>query len=123
MTECYAKQFDKRRIDQIREAVLGRMAAIESLRELHSLIVDEVYDTPATYADWYNVAAGTPFALSHGLMQLSFLRPGPVSAELSNVLFAGASSKPGNGVPLVLTGAKLVAEEACSRIVAGSQEM
>jgi len=100
----------------VREAVLDRMTAIESMRDLRSLIVHEVYDTPATYADWYNVGAGTPFGLSHGLAQLSFLRPGPISSELSNSLFVGASSRPGNGVPLVLIGARLVAEEACSRL-------
>ena len=73
-------------------------------------------DTPATYADQYNVAAGTPFALSHGLSQLSLTRPGSSSKDYPNVLFVGASSRPGNGVPLVLIGAKIVAEKALSKL-------
>ena len=34
-----------------------------------------------------------------------------------NVLFCGASSRPGNGVPLVLLGAKQVAEVAVKQLL------
>ena len=49
---------------------------------------------------------------SHGFAQLSLTRPGPKSTGLPNVLYCGASTRPGNGVPLVLIGAKQVAEKA-----------
>jgi phytoene desaturase (3,4-didehydrolycopene-forming) len=109
---AYARQFDTARIGLVREAVLHRLAAIESLRDLKEWIVHEVVDTPATYADKYNVAAGSPFALSHGLGQLSVARPGAQVTAFPNVLHVGASARPGNGVPLVLIGAKLVADLA-----------
>lgn len=108
----YREQFDDRRVGQAREAVLRRLAVISSLRDLESHIADEVVETPATYADRYNVAAGSPFALSHGLAQLSLMRPGPQSGKAKNQLFVGASSRPGNGVPLVLLGAKKAADLA-----------
>jgi phytoene desaturase (3,4-didehydrolycopene-forming) len=92
------------------------MAAIKSLKNLQSHILDEVVDTPGTYADQYNLAGGTPFGLSHGFAQLSLARPGPESSKLNNVLFCGASSRPGNGVPLVLLGAKNVAERAINKL-------
>jgi phytoene desaturase (3,4-didehydrolycopene-forming) len=112
----YCDQFDIAFIDRVRGAVLSRMSAIPALKNLKSSILDEVVDTPATYAEQYNVAAGTPFALSHGFKQLSLTRPGPASSILPNVLFCGASTRPGNGVPLVLLGAKLVAQKALSRL-------
>jgi phytoene desaturase (3,4-didehydrolycopene-forming) len=112
----YKEQFNKDFIDRAREAVLHRFSAVESLQNIRSLILDEVVDTPATYADQYNVGAGTPFALSHGFSQLSLTRPGPASSGLSNVLFCGASTRPGNGVPLVALGAKLIAEKAVSKL-------
>ena len=112
----YKEQFDDTLISRARDAVLDRMSAIDSLKDLRSQILNEVVDTPVTYADQYNVGAGTPFALSHGFAQLSLTRPGPESSGLSNVLFCGASTRPGNGVPLVLIGAKLVAEKAVSKI-------
>lgn len=49
---------------------------------------------------------------SHGFAQLSLTRPGPASSGLPNVFYCGASTRPGNGVPLVLIGAKQVAEKA-----------
>jgi phytoene desaturase (3,4-didehydrolycopene-forming) len=113
----YCAQFDADRIARIRQAVLKRMAALPSLQDLESHIVSETVDTPGTYADQYNVAAGTPFGLSHGLGQLSVTRPAPCSNRFPNVFFVGASTRPGNGVPLVLIGAKLVAENALQHLL------
>jgi phytoene desaturase (3,4-didehydrolycopene-forming) len=116
------EQFPDEVIDRVRAAVLHRLAVIPTLSNLSSHILHEVVDTPATYAEQYHVAAGTPFGLSHGLGQLSVLRPPRrwVSAfpqvEPSNVVYCGASTRPGNGVPLVLAGAKLVAEQVMRRL-------
>ena len=44
---------------------------------------------------------------------MSITRPGPqAKSDFKNVLFVGASSRPGNGVPLVLIGAKNTANKA-----------
>jgi phytoene desaturase (3,4-didehydrolycopene-forming) len=115
---AYKEQFDEQAISRVRDAVFRRLAVIESLKDLRAHIVDEVVDTPGSYADQWNLAGGTPFALSHGFSQLSLTRPGPESSKLPDVLFCGASSRPGNGVPLVLTGAKLVANRAIAKISA-----
>ena len=148
--EIYKNQFDEKVVSSIREAVLARLAVLEGLKDLKDYIVDEVIDTPVTYADYYNLAAGVPFGLvrepwffipkdfcgfaaieftftffinntqSHGLRQLSLTRPGAESSSRDNVLFVGASSRPGNGVPLVLIGAKAVSHrenEFCHHVV------
>lgn len=41
---------------------------------------------------------------------LSFLRPANKDKRLGGLYFVGASTRPGNGVPLCLIGAKLTAE-------------
>lgn len=107
----YQEQFDNDRIDIIRKATLKRMAVMPGLEDLESHIVDEILDHPGTWADDYNVAAGTPFALSHGFNQLSLTRPTIKAKGFKNVWYIGASTKPGNGVPLVLLGAKQVASQ------------
>lgn len=112
----YKEQFDETVLARARDAVLKRLGAIGSLQDLQEHILDEVVDTPGTYADYYNVAAGTPFAMSHGFRQLSLTRPGAESSEISNVLFVGAGTRPGNGVPLVLMGAKQVAQKALKKL-------
>jgi phytoene desaturase (3,4-didehydrolycopene-forming) len=117
----YKEQFSDEVVSRARQAVFHRLAAIDTLKDLEKDIIDEVVDTPATWADQFNVGAGTPFALSHGFAQLSLTRPGPASAPVSNVLFCGASTRPGNGVPLVLIGAKQVAKKAISALQENQQ--
>ena len=112
--EAYKQQFNTDVINNAREAVLQRLSVLDGLENLNDSILNEVIDTPQTYADYYNVGAGVPFGLSHGLGQLSLTRPGAECKSHNNVLFVGASSRPGNGVPLVLIGAKQVAKKARS---------
>jgi phytoene desaturase (3,4-didehydrolycopene-forming) len=112
----YKHQFTDDLIQSVKGAVLQRLGAIKSLRNLESHIIGELVDTPATYADHYNLAAGTPFGLSHGLGQLSLTRPGPAFLPVKNTVAVGASARPGNGVPLVLVGAKISSELAIKKL-------
>lgn len=59
----YTKQFDDDCIAQVRTAVLKRLAVLPSLQDVKDCILHEFVDTPATYADMYNLAAGAPFSL------------------------------------------------------------
>lgn len=120
--QAYKSQFDDNLISSVRKSVLRRLSVIDSLKDIEQHLVHEVVDSPATYADHYNVGAGTPFALSHGFGQLSVARPGPFSSSIPNVCFCGASSRPGNGVPLVLLGAKLVADKIENKILTNINE-
>jgi len=112
----YSQQFNKDFVDLVRNAVFFRLSVLEGLQDLKNSILDEVVETPSTYANYYNVGAGVPFGLSHGLGQLSIARPGAESPDQDNLLFVGASSRPGNGVPLVLIGAKAVAKKAIQKL-------
>jgi len=116
----YKEQFSDDYVGDIRSAVLRRLGKIPSLQGLESKIIDEVVDTPATYSDYYNVGGGTPFALSHGFAQLSLTRPSPRKSK--NTFFVGASTRPGNGVPLVLLGANAIAGQVVSAVSEGRGE-
>jgi hypothetical protein len=61
--ERYKSQFTPEVIDATREAVLERLAALDTLKNLRQHILDEVIDTPATWAEQFHLGAGTPFAL------------------------------------------------------------
>ena len=56
------------------------------------------------------------FKQSHGFGQLSITRPSSEPPNKEKLLYVGASTRPGNGVPLVLMGAKLVANKAISKL-------
>ena len=62
--------------------------------------------------DKYALRRGAVFGLSHNLAQLSLLRPARRHPGARGLHWVGASTRPGNGVPLVLIGAELAAAEA-----------
>lgn len=70
--ERYQTQFSQPEIERVKKAVLKRLAAVESLQTLEDHILHEECRTPATWADRYNLAAGTPFALVRTLLLLLF---------------------------------------------------
>jgi phytoene desaturase len=62
-----------------------------------------------TPADWaaLGMAAGTPFASAHTLVQTGPFRPPNLHPALDNVVFVGSGTTPGVGVPMVLISGKL----------------
>ena len=71
--------------------------------------------TPADWAD-QGMAAGTPFASAHTMLQTGPFRPSNLHPTLGNVVFVGSGTQPGVGVPMVLISGKL----AASRITAAT---
>ena len=65
-----------------------------------------------TPADWAAAGqtAGTPFSAAHTFPQTGPFRPGNLHPALENVVFAGAATTPGVGVPMVLISGKLAAQ-------------
>ena len=72
-------------------------------------IVTERLVTPQDWAD-EGLTAGTPFALAHTFAQTGPFRPGNTDRQLPGLVFAGAGTTPGVGVPMVLLSGRLAAE-------------
>ncbi len=56
------------------------------------------------------------FGLSHNFRQAGYLRPHNRHARLRNVYFAGASTHPGTGLPIVLLSARLTTERILKEV-------
>lgn len=95
--------------DLFRDYVLRRLEDI--CGDVRPHITYERVIRPSDWRKKYGLRRGAVFGLAHGLNQLAVFRPGRKSPRLDNVAFVGASSRPGNGVPLVLTSAKLCAAQ------------
>ncbi|GFR49586.1 hypothetical protein Agub_g11652, partial [Astrephomene gubernaculifera] len=91
----------------------GREAVFRALEEagvagpggaagLRGCIAEEVVIEPSQWAERYSLAHGAAFGLSHGLSQLSILRPDVGDDKVRGLYHVGASCRPGNGVPLVM---------------------
>jgi phytoene desaturase len=95
--------------DRARAAVLARLAAL-GLPDLADHLKFEVCYTPRDWQQRFNLARGSAFSLSHTFTQVGYLRPHNQHARYRNLFFAGGSTHPGTGLPIVLISARLTTE-------------
>lgn len=120
--EGYNKRFaddDKAIVDTAREKVFDRLKR-SGIGDISPHVLSEVVYSPPVWRDSYNLQHGATFGLSHNLLQLAYFRPDVADYSIKGLYFAGASTRPGNGVPLVLMGAKLTSNrilEDCRKLM------
>jgi phytoene desaturase len=90
---------------RFRQRVVDRLAALGYPVEVE---VEELYDP----LDWERAGLqlGTPFSLAHRLVQTGPLRTPNVDGRVPGLVFTGAGTVPGVGVPMVLLSGRLAAE-------------
>ncbi|KAK9823667.1 hypothetical protein WJX72_004529 [[Myrmecia] bisecta] len=102
--------------DDYRELVdAGRDATLRTLQQagignLRPHIKHERVISPPEWRQRYALQHGAAFGMAHGLDQLAVFRPPNKDSKVEGLYFVGASTRPGNGVPLVLISARLTAE-------------
>ncbi|MCL4393381.1 MAG: phytoene desaturase family protein, partial [Chloroflexi bacterium] len=92
-----------------RAAVLARLAK-EGMGDLEKHLKFEASYTPEDWKSEFNLAKGAAFGLSHNFTQVGYLRPQNRHSKYRNLYFAGGSTHPGTGLPLVLISARLTTE-------------
>lgn len=93
----------------IRRSVFDRISAKLGQR-LEDLIEVEERFYPADFIGKYNIKNGATFGLSHNLMQSAFFRPANFDRKIDGLYYAGASTQPGGGLPVVMAGSRIVAD-------------
>lgn len=91
---------------QARTAVLHWLSEA-GIKDLDEHLKFEVSYTPRDWASRYNLAKGAAFSLSHNFWQVGYLRPQNRHRRYRNLYFAGGSTHPGTGLPMVLLSARL----------------
>jgi phytoene desaturase len=97
-------------VNRAREAVFNRLAGQMGVNDLRQHIKFEIAYTPHDWQEQFNLVKGSAFGLSHNFQQVGYLRPQNRHARYQNLYFAGASTHPGTGLPIVLLSAKLTTE-------------
>lgn len=93
-----------------RHSVIARLKEA-GLEDIEEHIKFEICYLPKTWKKKCNVTHGSVFgSLSHSIFQMGYFRPHNCHPRYKNLYFAGGSTHPGNGVPLVLLSAKLTSE-------------
>ncbi|KAI1457290.1 phytoene desaturase [Annulohypoxylon moriforme] len=98
-------------ITQARTAVLSIITARTGCAPLAASIIHESINDPRTWEARFNLDKGSILGLGHGFLNVLAFRPSTRARELRNTYFVGASTHPGTGVPIVLAGAKITAEQ------------
>jgi phytoene desaturase (3,4-didehydrolycopene-forming) len=73
--------------------------------------VHEELNTPTSWESTFNLDKGSILGLSHSFFNVLAFRPKTKHLRIKGVYFVGASTHPGTGVPIVLAGAKITAEQ------------
>lgn len=97
-------------VSRARTAVLHDIEA-RTGASISAHIVKELINTPATWKDTFNLDKGAILGLSHSFFNVLAFRPSTKHPKIKNMYFAGASTHPGTGVPIVLAGSKITSEQ------------
>ena len=98
------------RVSLARQKVFERLSKEMDITDLESHIKFEIVYQPEVWKERFNLEKGAAFGLSHNFWQVGFLRPQNRHKKYKNLYFAGASTHPGTGLPIVLLSAKLTTE-------------
>jgi phytoene desaturase len=79
------------------------------------VIFEEVY-TPEDWRRRFGLYDGSAFGAAHTLFQVGPFRRRNFSEEVEGLYYAGASTTPGTGMPMVVISGRLVAERIVSRV-------
>lgn len=95
-------------VERAADAAIDQVAEWASIPDLRDRILVRHTVGPADFARDYNAWRGGALGLEHTLAQSAFLRPGNTSSKVDGLLYAGASTVPGVGLPMCLISAELV---------------
>lgn len=96
------------RVNEIADAAIEQIASWCAIPDFQSRIRVRRTLGPADFADRYNSWSGGAIGPAHTLRQSAFLRGRNASKKVDNLLYAGATTLPGVGVPMCLISAENV---------------
>jgi phytoene desaturase len=96
--------------NKARASVLARLKKI-GMTDIEEHIKFEICFLPQTWKNIFNLSKGATFgSLGHSIFQMGYFRPHNRHNRYKNLYFAGGSTHPGSGIPLVLLSAQLTSE-------------
>ena len=99
-------------VDRARRAVLDTVKARTGCDlALGKSIVHEFVNDPRIWEEKFNLDKGSILGLSHSFFNVLAFRPATRAKGFHGAYFVGASTHPGTGVPIVLAGSRLTAEQ------------
>lgn len=95
-------------VERAADAAIDQVAAWAGIPDLRERIRMRHTIGPQDFATRYHAWQGGALGLEHTLRQSAFFRPRNTSAKVDGLLYTGASTVPGVGLPMCLISAELV---------------
>ncbi len=95
-------------VERAADAAIDQVAGWAGIPDLRDRILVRHTLGPEDFATRYHSWRGGALGLEHTLRQSAFFRPGNTSGKVDGLLYAGASTVPGVGLPMCLISAELV---------------
>ena len=99
----------------IKAQVLATLARHNVNLDPSRIVLEEIY-TPVDWRSRFGLYDGSAFGAAHTLRQLGPLRARNFSPQVEGLYYAGASTTPGTGLPMVALSGRLVAERIAGRV-------
>jgi len=95
--------------DKIVDSIISDFSSRTGMNIKSKIAVQTVY-TPVEWGEQFNLYKGSALGLAHDMNQIGGFRPKNYDEEFRNVFYAGASTIPGTGLPMVIISSKLAVE-------------
>lgn len=103
--------YDNTQIDYYKTKAIEALKQLPDLADIEENIVLEHIFTPNDFDLRFNAYNGATFGLQPTLTQSNHFRPQSKSRNCDGLYFTGSSTHPGAGVPIVIEGGRIAAEE------------
>jgi phytoene desaturase len=98
-----------------RQRVLDRLRDDGIVLDPSRIVAEKVY-TPEDWRQQFGLYDGSAFGAAHTLFQVGPFRSRNYSSDIAGLYYAGASTTPGTGMPMVVLSGKLTAERILTRV-------
>jgi phytoene desaturase len=102
--------WDESMTKQYRDKMVAKLKLIPGFEHFDQTIEVEKVMTPKDWQSQFNLQFAATFGLKPILLQSNFFRPQAKALNISGLYFAGTSTHPGAGIPIVMKSAKIVAD-------------
>ncbi|KAF8573994.1 phytoene desaturase [Ramaria rubella] len=103
-------------VERARKIVLLTLERQLGLSGIQDWIVHEILNTPLTWRKKFNLNKGAILGLAHNFFNVLSFRPRTRHSTIDGLFFVGASTHPGTGVPICLSGAKITSEQILAEL-------
>ena len=103
--------WEEETVEYYRQKAYDTLGGLPGLSDIRGRVAVERVFTPRDFEQHFSAYRGATFGLQPTLRQSNHWRPQAKSMQCEGLYFAGSSTHPGAGVPIVLQSGKICAEE------------